>query len=307
MNKISVDKEKEVIEWWVKQKFPMISHCAEELKLDRATVRKTIRKHNLDSPNSAKARTIEYYQRLENLETLQNLIVPRLLNIPKIHGDAIFSADYHCPCVDLDIINCIIKDGKEYHIKRLLIGGDLTNLDALSHYVRKFGGNANTPKLTAEMEITQKVLRKLSDWFDEIIYILGNHEARFSKAVSNEWSFGIIMKSLEIPTLKFKDDYKIYVDNIRVSHPKSYSQTKLSVASRLCDKFNCDVVAFHGHFASIGFSRGGYRCVDGGNCADVERIEYMNLADTTHPIWNQAYVVYKDGQLYLRAKGYGLK
>lgn len=241
------------------------------------------------------------------LQLLQDTIAPKLISRHKFTGNAVVTADYHIPCVDIDMVKYAIEKGKEYNIKQLFIAGDFFNFDVLSYYTAKLGGSDTTIKMRDELKMGKEIMQSLSTQFDRIVYSIGNHENRWSKAVRNAFTFEMVTDWLKQGNLKFLNSFFFYLDDIRVIHPKSYSQVKLSVAMRMCDKFQCPVINAHGHFSSTGFSRSGYQAVDLGVMCDWERIEYMTKADTTHPRWNPAFVVYHDKQIYNYAKGYGLK
>ncbi len=243
---------------------------------------------------------------VNDLKIMQKLIADKKVNIKKLTGDMMITADYHNPCADLDLVDAVLRIAHDRKLKTMIIVGDYINLDVLSAYSRKIGGNDKDPKLSAEMDMGRKILDFYAHQFEVIYYLLGNHEARFMKAVNYAIPYDVIIRSFEQPKLRFIDGYYCFLDKIRLTHPHSYSQIKLSVATRLCDKYSCDVIQAHGHFCSMGYSRGGYRAVDLGCMADWERIDYMTGADTTHPRWNNGFAVYCDKQIYVYGKGYGL-
>ena len=304
MHKIPQGKVKAIVREWYTLRYPTIEHFVDKYQTSQRTMRKIITAHDLPYSHSTAPISVRVQQ--ARLDSLQDSISKKLVTTYMFQGDGIITADYHHPCVSLPMVDKVIAIGKRFKIRRLFIAGDYFNLDILSAYAKKMGGDEQVAKMSEEMLLGTKVLKLLSKQFHTIIYSMGNHEARFGRALLNTWTFELISRWLDQATLQFVDQYWFYLDDIRVTHPKSYSQTKLAVAMRLCDKFNCDVIAAHGHFCSIGYSRGGHRAIDLGCKADSDRIAHMTKADTTHPFWNQGFAMYKGGDIAVFAKGYGV-
>jgi len=250
---------------------------------------------------------IKYINCVNKLQLLQDIIAPKLVNNIKFIGDGIITSDHHCPAVNLEMVDYVIEASKEFGIKRLFDIGDFFNFDALSMFAKKMGGDEALPSIKEELKIGYEVLKKYSEVFDEIYLLKGNHENRFEKAVNNSLSFSIIIDSLKLEKVKIIENYYIYLDKIRFTHPKSYSQIKMSVANRLTLKHMESVFVAHGHFGTWGFASNGLPTGDIPCMTDSERINYSSGSETTHPIWNQGFLIYFDGQIYPRAKGFGLK
>lgn len=249
----------------------------------------------------------EYREKQIDIQLIQDIIAPKRIRQYQFHGDAILTADYHNPCCKLELVDAVISEATKLpRPRKLFIVGDYFNFDVLSHWSIIQGGDEEDNELSDEINLGTKILQKYERVFDEIYYSLGNHEERFLKAIKHSLSYKLMLDFLNIESLQLIEGYHFYLDNIRVTHPKSYSQIKLSVAGRLCDKYCCDVIQAHGHFATCGYSRGGFRAVDLPCMADWHRVLYMTRSDTTHPLWNNGFLVYKDGQILLKAKGFGL-
>jgi hypothetical protein len=248
-----------------------------------------------------------YKHAVYTLADYQTIIAPKVVNNNNFKGDGIITADHHNPCVDLNLVDQVIEHGKEFNIKRLFDIGDFFNFDAISNYARKIGGDDQLPKLTDELDFGYGVLSKYCEWFDEIYMLIGNHEGRYSKALSNALSYSTIVDAFRLPEVKVLETNYIHLDDLRLTHPRSYSQLKLSVPRRLTNKFMEPVFNAHGHFGTWGFADNGLPCGDIPCMCDPDRIFYLQGGDTTHPMWNKGFIVYKDGQIYPRAKRFGLR
>jgi len=136
----------------------------------------------------------------------------------------------------------------------------------------------------------------LEEVFDETILFTGNHEDRFSRTNKFHIDNTRVLQMLgrDMKHYKFSEYHYLILDDWRLTHPGSYRQQKLSVASALADKFRMNVLQAHGHFGSIGYSRSGYLVGDMGGIFDKTRAEYTMEKDTTHPVWNNGFFIYKD-------------
>ena len=240
---------------------------------------------------------------------LQGKIAPILTGCLRLKGNWIVTADWHIPTHSMEWIGRLLNTAKCMLIKRLIIGGDFIDFAALSYYYLKENGDQRAPKVDMDYECTEGVLDVLETWFDEIIWILGNHEWRFMRM--HRWG-AKPTKLLSILNRLCDQRYRIsglsycYVDDIRVTHPKSFRNNKLSMANSLAAKYRCPVIQAHGHFLSLGFSTGGYRIADSGCLCDPDRTQYIAQADTSHNRWNNGFVIYKDGELAIIGDGVGL-
>lgn len=248
-----------------------------------------------------------YAKPVEALTRYQEVIAPKVVSHNHFNGDGIITADHHNPCTDIDMVQKVIDTAKQFKIRTLYDIGDFFNFDALSNYARKIGGDDKLPPLTDELDFGYGILRMYSAWFDKIFLCIGNHEGRYAKALSNALGYKDIVKVFELPKVNVIEDNHILLDGIRFTHPRSYSQIKLSVARRLTNKFMQPTFMAHGHFGTWGYADNGLMCGDIPCMCDPDRISYLQGGDTTHPYWNRGFMVYHDGQIYPRAKGYGIK
>jgi len=227
-------------------------------------------------------------------------MVPKLSQPLRLTGDFVITSDWHIPTINLDWFEIMIKKAKEYNVRNLLVAGDLINYDALSTYWEE-KPDQRTPKLSEELQLAISLLDKVDKWFKKVVILTGNHERKRIYRVLNQGiDASFILKILDRfknPNYLISSQSFCYLDDIRITHPKSFRQTKLSVANVLSAKFNCPVLQAHGHAFSLGYSLSGYLIGDTGCLADWERIQYMWEGDTTHPLWNNGFFIYKDKKI----------
>lgn len=286
----------------------------EELK----SVRKLARRYNVHHTTIVKAMQqygLDYKswgekiiekRNMPNLKKVINEVSPILTNPLRLKGDWAITSDWHIPTMSVEWLEILINTSKKYGIKNLIIGGDLLNLDLLSYYWSQ-KNNIETLSIDKELSIAKTTMRYLEETYDNIVWLLGNHERRLSHTTKYGLAASNMLFLLECPVNKYTINGKsyCYLDDIRITHPKSYTQNKLSVASRLANKFNCHILQAHGHFLSAGYSVGGYVIGDTGGMFDRHRVGYLDEADSTHPIWNNGFFIYKGKRLYMFGEGIG--
>lgn len=99
----------------------------------------------------------------------------------QLRGDAIIIGDIHVPTTDYDFSKLVTIVAAKHGIKRLVIGGDVFNMDSFSTY----DAIVKQPTWIQERDAARILFKEWSDWFDEIYVIMGNHDRRLQK-----WSDG---------------------------------------------------------------------------------------------------------------------
>lgn len=216
------------------------------------------------------------------------------LDQPIRHTGAIaISADWHIPLVDWNFANKFLEHCDDAGIRTLAIAGDFFNHDALSAFDYK----QESADLQTELREAKHIMRELVEQFDKIIFIWGNHDARFHKALQYKISFTAAMRLCfgdlgeeALSKIQFSNLDHFYVnDDTYVCHPKNYSSQPLSNARKLAAKVQANVITAHSHHAAMGFDVSGrHVCVEAGGLFDATRTAYLQRS-TTFPTWAQGY------------------
>ena len=271
-------------------KYKTIYMIAKHLKVDRSTVRKWLKRYEL----------IPLGPLVPGKEAreLQEIINPVYDNYFKLTGDACICSDNHIPSCDIKAHEYMIKKAIQYlkPPRKIIIAGDFISFDALSFFARNT--LLQEVKVADELKLADYILTIIEEAFEEIYIIPGNHMERFFKITRGAFDTDVLLSLMN----RFNNKkYHItsygycYLDNIRVTHPNSYRQQKLSVANDLSLKHECPIVNAHGHFFSIGKSKNGkHTIIDSGGLFDQERVKYTQMHDTTYPNWNQGFIIYKN-------------
>jgi predicted phosphodiesterase len=219
-------------------------------------------------------------------------------------GPIAISADWHIPLVDHGFANRFLAHAKSEGHDTLAIAGDFFNHDALSAFDYK----QQSANLRRELREATGIMAALCEQFEQIIFIWGNHDARFHKALQYQISFAHAMRMCfgdlgeeALRRIEFSNLDHFWVnDSIYVAHPKNYTQTPLSTARKLAGKVQASVITAHSHHAALGYDVSGrFVCVEAGGLFDASKTAYLQRT-TTFPNWQQGYsFVDEDGLIHL--------
>lgn len=208
------------------------------------------------------------------------------------------SCDEHSPCHSEVWINRLIAIADKFKIRKSIKIGDLFDFKfIMCHYTE------DIRSLDKEVAETAPVIKAL-DYFDINYLLQGNHERRVgiqtNSYIQAKHIFGLF--GAEIWRKKFR--YSIY-DKMNIGkhwmvvHPQSYSQVATSVAKRLAEKFHRNIINSHGHLLGSTYDRSGkFLSIDLGCMVDKEKIDYINLVTTTHPMWKNGFGMLYNGHFY---------
>jgi hypothetical protein len=231
-------------------------------------------------------------------------------------GALAVTADFHFPLTDYPFLNTFLRTCSANGIKNLAIAGDFWNMDALSRFEYK-QDNAN---MQTELARGNEAMIAMLEQFDQVIFIWGNHDARFHKAMGYKVDFKTAMKMAfhDVPdklfdkmTISNLDHFKVRAfpyadvgeDTWYICHPKSYSRTPLMGAIKIAAVKQMNVLTAHSHHHAYGHDASG-RFVVGevGGFFDRHKVEYLNRTEG-FPHWQQGYAILtEDNDLIMRGR-----
>lgn len=219
-------------------------------------------------------------------------------------GDWMIIGDVHVPTTRYgfaDLVNRVA----EKHLKkprRLLIAGDLFNMDSYSSYE----AICQQPSWSDEQRTARALFAKWFEVFGEIRLLLGNHERRLQK-----WLAGNLSEE-DMAGLIYANPKRFRMSNYgwctvtsggvewRVTHPKNYSVNQLNVAETVAWKHQTNVISFHEHHLGIGWDRfKRFVIVNGGSLIDSSKVPYKVFDDNKSPEFTAGFVMLKNGTPYL--------
>lgn len=215
-----------------------------------------------------------------------------------LSGDFMITGDVHLPTVKWDFVELLMKVSIKNNIKRLVLSGDIFNMDAFSVYRPVVA----PVSWTQERDAGRVLFGKFLEWFEELIVIMGNHDRRMQRMTAGAFDetdiIGMVMTSDKIKTSNFgyltiqtKSEYPW-----RVTHGRNYSVNQLTVGSELANKFQCNVISHHQHHLSKGWDR--YKrfvIVDNGGLFDAEKFAYAKMDDNKMPNMANGFTMLKNG------------
>lgn len=215
-------------------------------------------------------------------------------------GDFVIVGDLHLPTIDHEFASLpgmVAKKHLPKGSRRLIIGGDVFNMDAFSAYPR-------VSRLSSWHEERDAARLLFSRWledFDELYVIMGNHDRRMQKWSAGELDetdiFGMIIQNPRITVSNF-GWLVVNTDSgpWRVTHSRNYSVNAGTVGGELANKFQMHIISHHQHHANKGMDKYKRYCtIDNGCMADYSQFAYVNLDDSKMPNMMNAFTLLKHG------------
>lgn len=223
---------------------------------------------------------------------------------PQMDGDAVVISDIHAPFTDYDFAEKPNLVGEYYGVKRLIIAGDLVDGASQNNFRKK----VKPPTFTTELDTARKLLAYYAEWFDEIWYIMGNHDDWFFENADGNVSVHDMYNLLRGDELQGKLILSPY-DRATLNssgelwtlpHQADVSTFSLKIGEQLAWKYQTNVIVPHQHNHAIGYDRyGRYIIADIGGLHDQNKMSYMQLKTSTRPEFDKSFAVVVDGAIEL--------
>lgn len=199
---------------------------------------------------------------------------------------------------------CLIAEKYLPYPRRLIIAGDLVNLDMFSQYDSE---SDNVPDFEEELSAAWAFFDQILETFHEVYWYFGNHELRATKATKG------VMKPLMTARFVLGDFHKrvkvsplgyCYVksggNDWLIAHGKNYSQLQTSMAERLSWKYGMNVVSFHEHHLAMGYDRyKNHMIINGGGLFQADQLVYANIHASTSAGMKNGFVMFRHGVPHL--------
>ena len=170
-------------------------------------------------------------------------------------GDAVVVSDIQAPTTDLDWARLVVPVAQQYNIRRLILNGDSLNVDWLSGYT----AIVQQPRASQEIDAISYLLEEWSRWFEDIIYMPGNHETRFLRANMGNLNIENLVSLFHAPKVRATnfDHMTLHTEQGKwfIAHGSSYSVNQLVVAEQMALKYQANVIVGHQHHAAMGYDR----------------------------------------------------
>lgn len=229
---------------------------------------------------------------------LKALYYVPLLKADELEGDAVVTGDFHFPFCNWEYVHRVVPIAEQLGVKRLIIAGDLMDMESLSYFPKDHVPVA----WERELEETEQVIDFYLDYFDEVIDTVGNHlrnrALRRLEGQLDAQRFKRLFTESDRVSISPFSYLTLHTENgkYRITHQKNARKTPLSVARDLCHQHRCHVVTHHQHRMALGFDESGhYILIDNGSMADERKMGWVMLEDRAYPQSTHGFVVIKDG------------
>ena len=211
-----------------------------------------------------------------------------------ISDNVLVMADVHVPYHDAEWCSEVVRCAKASGITDCIIAGDLFDFAALSSFAKSITVEGDDGDVSEEVEAAADFVSVLLSSFERVVFTLGNHEKRLSRSTGVKIRTSLIRALLGQrfeKRLQIEPYYYSIIKSTsgawRVTHPKNASVIPVRVAATLCNKFEMNVIAAHGHDWGEATSTSGRYAAATGCCGDVHKFDYVQLEDNTRPIMQQ--------------------
>jgi hypothetical protein len=253
-----------------------------------------------------KEQTAERLPRRNKPSKVKPEVAPSYNEALSLKGDRLIISDVHAPFHSQLWFNRLMKVKDKTGIGKLTIVGDGLDMHSFSGW----GGDPAQP-WSDESRLASDFVWRVYTEFDEITWIKGNYCDRISR--KTDWQMSaedpinaILLKYAAKKKITFTYDpdklkfssypYAWLDDDWMLVHPRSYSRNPMTVARTLALKYQKHIIAAHGHMCGQCYALDGkHVAIDSGGLMDMNKVSYVNLSITTHPCWNNGFIVYRDG------------
>lgn len=220
-----------------------------------------------------------------------------------LEGDAVICGDVQLPTTDYWFSQLVGAIGQKHlrRPRRLIIAGDLFNLDSFSDYARVIG----LPSFRNEMAAARVLVGEWLAVFDEVYLFAGNHDRRVAKRTGGEILMEELMSMVTgSPKLRTSNWGHLTITSgdhtYRILHGTNYSVNQLTVASELANKYQQHIIGHHQHHAAMGWDRfKRYLVIDNGGLFDPAKMSYAVIDDNKMPNMQKGFTLLKEGTPHL--------
>ena len=222
-----------------------------------------------------------------------------------MQGDALVIPDLEAPFHHAEFIQKIVRLSNAWGVRNLILAGDIIHLASLSAW----GANWIAAKgekrsdYSEEVYSAQQVMQALTCAFDEIHYVIGNHDDRYLRRMSVAMEAAELLTLLKVDRDKWKIAPYYYSflesagETYRIEHPKV---SGMNAARTLAAKFHAHILMGHSHRWAVEWDiSGNFWAIQMGHCVDERRLMYAAQRSTGAPMHKLGAVIVRDGYPYV--------
>lgn len=266
----------------------------------RGATDKQIAEKLFRSEESVRSRRRRIHSVTENRMLISESPFPKYDSPLVMEGDALVLPDVEVPFHNAEFLNRCIELAHKWKIKQCIVAGDYLHFDSIKHWEPSWVSDENGlhMNLSQELEVARRETKVLSQTFDNIDYVVGNHDDRFLRALNSQIFPSELTRLLEAGNRWRIAPYYYSIlisdgEKYQIEHPNSAS--KISPI-KLASKYRCHVLQAHSHKWSIDHDISGtYWAINMGCVVDETRLAYAAQRHNTGESHKLGAVIVRGG------------
>lgn len=277
-------------------------------------------------------------------EVIPDSIYPRYDSPLEMKGDAVILPDIEAPFQHADFFNRVLDLADAWGIKQAIVAGDLLHFDSITAWeanwvergngglseraerklmdaamnlpkkhqeammntIVNIGGEVEDgdPNISQELRAARKCVIAMADCFDNIDFVLGNHDGRFLRTIGSSMFPEELLRLVDqsnSPKWRVAPYYYSRLETeagwYQVEHPKTYANNS---PIKLAAKYQCHILQAHSHKWMFNLDPSGtYYAIHMGCIVDEMRLPYAAQRHNTADAHMQGAVIVRSGYPYL--------
>lgn len=211
--------------------------------------------------------------------------------------------DLHVPLTDWGLLSEVCVTSKQFGIERLIIAGDLYNMDAFSSHAAILPA---TP-FDLECEAAEHAIDLALGTFKDIWIFMGNHDEWFLRSIQGKLAAGRVAETF-LGWLRGDRGGKVRWSTLSycllrspagpwlVCHPNQYRAARGSTVAEIALLEHMHVVGHHEHHLAKTVDKSGrYVAIANGMLADSRKMGYVARYKGTRPRMVKGYTIIDEG------------
>jgi hypothetical protein len=276
-------------------------------------------------------------------DVIPDSIYPRYDSPLEMEGDAVILPDIEAPFQHAEFFNRVLDLADTWGIKQAIVAGDLLHFDSITaweanwmekgngglseHAERKLMDAAMTlpkkhqgammdtiidisgetedgdPNISQELRAARKCVSAMASCFENIDFVLGNHDGRFLRTIGSSMFPDELLTLLEQKNPKWRVAPYYYshleteAGRFQIEHPKTYANNS---PVKLAAKYQCHILQAHSHKWMFNLDPSGtFYAIHMGCIVDEMRLPYAAQRHNTADAHMQGAVIVRSGYPYL--------
>jgi hypothetical protein len=262
-------------------------------------------------------------ERLRRLEGRKDVvpdsIYPRYDSPLVMEGDAVVLPDIEAPFQNADFFNRVLDLADTWDISQAIVAElaerKLMNAamslpkkhqEAIMNTIVDIGGEVEDgdPNISQELRAARKCVKAMADCFENIDFVLGNHDGRFLRTIGSSMFPDELLRLVDQSNNPKWRVAPYYYSNLvtengkyQIEHPKTYANNS---PVKLAAKYQCHILQAHSHKWMFNLDPSGtYYAVHMGCIVDEMRLPYAAQRHNTADAHMQGAVIVRSGYPYL--------